>query len=102
VAFGGISGTYAVLGSALSFPARMFKITNNTNGDLFISTDGTNNMLFVPAGGFTLYDCSTNAANVKVTDNFLVPNGTQFYVKQSTAPTTGAVYLEIVYAYGGP
>jgi hypothetical protein len=102
LAFGGISGAYAVLGSPLGFTARMFKITNNTNGDLFVSTDGVNNMLFIPAGSFVLYDCATNAANVGVTDNFLVPIATQFYVKQSTAPSAGAVYLEVIYAFGGP
>lgn len=102
VAFGGISGAYATLGTVLAHTARMFKITNNTNGDLFISTNGTDNMLFIPANGFVLYDCATNAANVSETDNLLIPKNTQFYVKQSTAPSSGAVYLEIVYAFGGP
>ncbi len=102
LAFGGISGAYAALGTPTDNTARMFKITNNTDGDVFISTNATDNMIFVPAGGFVLYDCATNAANVSETDNFLVSKSTQFSVKQSTAPSKGAVYLEVVYAFGGP
>lgn len=96
LAFGGISGTYANLGTALTTNARMFKLTNGTNGDIFVSLDGTNNHMFLPAGSFTLYDLSTNSPPIAVTDNLVLAIGTQFRVKQSTAPNTGAVYLETI------
>jgi len=100
LAFGGISGTYAAVGTPLTVNWRMFRITNNTNGDLFISFDGTNNNLFVPASSFVLYDLSANAAPVTESDTFVMQVGTQFYAKQSTAPSSGAVYVEGLYARG--
>ncbi len=100
LAFGGISGAYATVGTPLAHSWRIFRITNNTNGDLFISLDGTNNNFFVPASSFVLYDLSTNAPPLKVTDNLMLPIGTQFYVKQSSAPSQGAVWIEGIYAQG--
>jgi hypothetical protein len=101
LAFGGISGTYATVGTPLTVNWKMFKITNNTNGDLFISADGTTDNLFIPALSFTLYDLSTNAPPVSQSDAFSMSIGTQFYAKQSTAPSSGSVYIEGVYAKAG-
>lgn len=98
LAFGGISGSYAPVGAPLSKNWSMFRITNNTNGDLFISFDGTTDNLFVPANGFVLYDLSTNAPPVSVTDNLVLAINTQFYAKQSSAPSTGSLYIEGIYA----
>ncbi len=100
LAFGGISGTYAAIGTALTHNWRMFRVTNNTNGDLFISLDGTNDNFFVPAQSFVLYDMSTNAPPISESDNFVMQIGTIFYAKQSTAPTSGSVYAEGIYARG--
>lgn len=100
LAFGGISGTYAPIGTPLDRNWRMFRITNDTDGDMFISADGTTDNLFVPANGFTLYDLSTNAQPIKQSDTFVMGIGTQFYVKQASAPTSGAVYIEGIYARG--
>lgn len=58
VAFGSITGTFATVGSALSFPARIIKFINTTNGDMEVSIDGTNVHDRVPANGFSLYDIS--------------------------------------------
>lgn len=100
LAFGGISGTYATVGAALTHNWRMFRITNNTDGDLLISFDGTTDNLFVPKGSFVLYDLSANSPPISTSDNFVLQLGTQFYAKQSTAPTTGAVWIEGLYAQG--
>jgi len=96
LAFGGISGTYADLGPPLDTNSRLFKITNATNGDILVSLDGATDNMFVPAGSFTLYDLSTNSPPIAVTDNLVLAIGTQFSVKQSTAPSSGAVYLESI------
>jgi hypothetical protein len=100
LAFGGISGTYAPVGIPLATNWRAFKITNNTDGDLIISADGTTDNLFIPAMSFTLYDLATNGAPVQQTDDFVMQIGTQFYAKQSTAPTSGALFIEGIYARG--
>lgn len=92
LAFGSISGTYAAVGTPLIFPTRLICFTNNSNGDMFFSSDGVNNQLFVAAGSFKLFDLNTNRLLQQQYWVFAI--GTQFYVKQSTAPTSGAVYIE--------
>ena len=96
LAFGGISGSYAVLGAAFSNAARAIRIVNHTNGDLLFSFDGSTDHLFVMSNTSRLYDFNLNRernANV-----WVKPEGTQIFVKQSTAPSTNAVYLEVFYA----
>lgn len=107
VAFGGISGTYVVLGAAFSHLARAVKITNLTAGNLFVSatngstpsSGGTEDNMIIPAGGFTLYDFTSNGGESQAKP-FCFEKGTQFWVRQSTAPVSGAIYLEIVYGKG--
>ena len=94
LAYTGISGTYAAVGAPLAFPSHAFRIINNTDGDMFLSYDGTTNFLFVPASSFVLYDISTNN---DVDTPFYFAAGTQWYVKQSTAASKNAVYIETIY-----
>jgi len=92
LAFGGISGTYATVGTVFTFPVKLICFTNNTNGDVFFSDDGTNDKLFVAASSFKLFDFTSNRNALQPV--WAIPKGTQYYVKQSTAPTSGAVYIE--------
>jgi hypothetical protein len=97
--FASISGTYAAVGAALAVPdTRIMCITNKTQGDMLFSTDATNSdgMLVVPAGSFKLFDLTANAIPGK-DDGFFLRIGTIWYVKQITAPTSGAVYIEYLY-----
>jgi hypothetical protein len=98
VASGGISGSYVALGSIVAKNWVAFRVINNTDGDLFISLDATTNNLFIPKMSFVLYDIATNSPPISQNDNLVISKNTQFYVKQSTAPTTGAVWLEGIYA----
>lgn len=95
LAFGSISGSYAAVGVVLVNPANAFRLINNTNGDMLFSVDGTNDNFFVPASSFVLYDIAANKSYPS--NNLQVAAQTQFYVKQSTAPTSGAIYIEIVH-----
>lgn len=95
-----ITGSYTTLGAVLAFNWRLFKIVNNTDGDMFFSLNGTDDNLFVPAGSFTLYDLSTNAQNVQDTDGLVMALKSQFYIRYSTAPTSGDVWLEGIFAGG--
>lgn len=99
IAFGSISGTYAAVGTPLTVEPRIICFTNKTQGDMILSTDNTNatGQIFVPAGTFKLYDLTANLIPGK-DDSFVIAKGTQFYVKQVTAPVSGAVYIEDVYA----
>lgn len=96
---GSISGTYAAVGSAFTVNPRIICITNKTLGDMIFSIDNTNadGNLFVAAGSFKLFDLTTNQQQT-MDDNFVIAKGTQFYVKQVTAPVSGSVYIELLYA----
>jgi hypothetical protein len=96
LAAGSISGIFTPIGGAFTHPMRLFKIVNNTNGDLTFSFDGVNANDFVPAGGFTLYDCTTNKVLPDTT--FVFQNGTQVYVSGSAS--TGSVYVIVIYGQG--
>jgi len=95
--YGSITSSYTALGSALSYQARIICFTNTTDEDVFLSTDGSTDQLIVPAGSFKLFDITTNHRPVNM-DDFCFGIGTQWYVKYASAPTSGAVYIEIVYA----
>jgi len=99
LAFGGISAVYATVGDPLDVEARIICFTNTTQGDMIFSTDSTNadGQILVPAGSFKLYDLTANLVPGK-DDSFVIAQATQFYVKQSSAPVSGSVYIELVYA----
>src|SRR5436190_1859033 len=94
--FAGISGTYAAVGTPLTQMARVVCITNNTQGNLYFTDDNTKDKLFVAAGSFKLFDIQSNI-NPQFDDKYVLPIGTQFYVKQITAPVSGDVYIEVLY-----
>lgn len=95
LAYTGISGSYAAVGTPTTAPIRLICITNNTDGDMFFSTDGIHNMLFIAAGSFKLFDLNTNRLNIA--QYWAIPSNTQFYVAQSSSPSKGAVYIECLW-----
>ena len=97
LAYTSVSGTYAAVGTPTAYPTRIICFTNTTDADVFFSMDGSTNQLIVAAGGFKLFDITTNHRPVNQ-DDFCFAVGTQWYVKQNSAPTKGAVYIEIIYA----
>ncbi len=87
-----IGATYAVVGTPFTSRIVVICFKNNTDGDVFISDDGVNDKVFLPSGGFTIYDVRTNATNQT---DLTLPLNLQFYVKDGpTASTTGSVYIE--------
>ena len=96
--FGSISASYAAVGTSFEFPSRIVCFTNNTNGDLIFSRDNSISAgeLFVAAGSFKLFDITTNHRPVNQ-DDFVFAVGTQWYVKQVSAPSSGSVYIETLY-----
>jgi len=96
LAFGGISGAYAVVGDPLEHMARGVCFTNNTEGDMLFTDDNTVDKIFVAAGSFKLWDIQSNM-NAQFDDKYVLPIGTQFYVKQLEAPVSGSVYIEVIY-----
>lgn len=94
--FGAISGSYASVGDPLAVMARGVCISNNTEGDMMFTDDVTKDKIFVAAGSFKLWDIQANI-NPQFDDKYVLPVGTQFSVKQITAPVSGNVYVEIIY-----
>jgi len=99
LAFGGISGTYAVVGSPLTDHARIVRIVNSTNAEIYISINGVTNHIRMAVGSFVLFDFSTNRIQ---DDGLFLSVGVQFWAKQVTgAATSGSVWVEVVSAIGG-
>ena len=95
LAFGSIAATYNRVGTAFGHGVRLICITNNTNANMFFSIDGVNDYLFLPANSFKLFDLNTNK---RLVDQLWVfPAGTQFFVRYSSAPSSGSVYIECLY-----
>jgi len=89
------ASSYASLGSELTYPTCIVKIINVSNKDLIISVDGTNDVDYVPAGSFVLYDITTNAVDNNI---LFIPANRQYYAKTSDgAAGTGKVYLISLY-----
>src|SRR3569623_152403 len=97
LAFGGISAAYAAVGSALTVEPRIICITNDTDAGMIFSDDNTNatGKLYLPKGTFKLFDITANMVPGK-DDNLVFAKGTIIYVKQASAPGSGAVYIEYI------
>jgi hypothetical protein len=97
LAYSSITGSYVAVGGPFAYPARIICFTNTTNEDVTFSMDGMTTQLIVPAGSFKLFDITTNHRPVNQ-DDFCFAVGTQWYVAYVTSPSSGSVYIEVVYA----
>lgn len=98
LAFSSITASFVAVGSAVSENWRAFRVLNTCDTDMIISLDGTANNLYLPANSFVLWDISANADPENVNDNLLIGINTQFYAKYVSAPSSGAVIVEGIYA----
>ncbi len=91
IAAGSLTTSFQNLGGVLTRDSFRIWITNNTNGDIYITTDGSANMLKLPALSARAYDNKTNDMYLKA--------DTLFKVKWATAPgaPSGWVALEVEY-----
>lgn len=93
---GSVSGTYNTIGTPFTHLMRLLKIINNSNKDVTISFDGINDNDFIPAGGFSLYDLTTNKSDQDIL--FIFRIGTQVYAKGTAG--TGDIYVVAIYGVG--
>lgn len=91
IAAGSITGSYQVLGGVYTRDSFRLWLTNNTNGDIYLSTDGVTNMKKLPAGSGRALDDKTNDMYRKT--------GTQWYIKYASVPAIPAGWfgLEVEY-----
>lgn len=90
VAFGSITASYTALGSTFDHDAFIDAFVNETNANIYISFDGTNDHKKFGAQAGRVTDLKGNDAYRKA--------GTQVYIKHDgTAPTSGWFSCEVQY-----
>ena len=91
IAAASITTSYQLLGGVFTRDAFRLWMTNNTNGDVYLSTDGLTNMKKMPATSGRAYDDKTNDMYRK--------KGTQWQIKWDSAPGAPAGWfgLEVEY-----
>lgn len=91
IAAASITTSYQTLGGVFTRDAFRLWMTNSTNGDVYLSTDGSTNQKKMPALSGRAYDDKTNDMYRK--------SGTQWYIKWDSAPgaPTGWFGLEVEY-----
>ncbi len=100
VASGTITGNYIALGTPLEHPARIIDITNLCNETLYLSIDGVNDHIVVPADAGKVKDICAARSGGDLGGAYVAVN-TTFYVRSPTdAATGGSIYLEVQYIFG--
>lgn len=91
IAAGAITNAYQLLGGVYTRDSFRMWPTNNTNGDIYLSTDGVTNHKKMPASSGRAYDDKCNDMYRK--------HGTQWYIKYDTVPAVPAGWfgLEVEY-----
>ncbi len=98
-AFGAIGAAYSAVGGATSDHTRLSAIFNSTDTDVYISLNGVTNHLRIASGSGQIFDLTSNKVR---DDGLFIDQGTTFYVKRAAgAPSTGLVWIEVLYADGG-
>lgn len=87
IAAGSITGAYQVLGSVLTRDAFRLWMTNNTNGDIYLSTDGVTDMKKLPA--------TSGRANDDKSNDMRRIAGTQWYIRFDSVPAVPAGWAAI-------
>lgn len=98
VAFGAVTNSYTALGTPFTGHVRIMCITNSTDKDMLISFDGTTDNLRLFTGSFKLLDFTANKVQ---DDGLFFPVGTQVYVKYTSAPVSGNVWVEALNSVAG-
>lgn len=94
LAFGSISGTYAVVGTPLAHSSLLLIFKNGTDKAVTFSWDGTNDHITVLSNETVLLDIQSDAG---ISETLQAAQGTQFWVKQTAALGSGSVYIDSFY-----
>ncbi len=95
IAAGG--GTFVPVETPLVNPAIQLYLLNDTDSFIFVSTNGTDDMIPMPSGTNFLVDIGSNKTNQS--GCLLAPVGTQIWVAYNgAAPTVGNFFVSAFYA----
>ena len=91
-----LTGSYQNLGSVATNPVRKLALWNTSDVDCIISTDGTNDEFYLPAGGTLFIDeWRSNMRNANA--SYVLSDGTQLEVKQVTgAGASGDIIAQLI------
>lgn len=96
--FAALTNTLAPLGTPYANPVRIYTFTNGTDATVYVSFNGVNNMFAILAGNSLVLDLTTNKS---FDDGLYLEVGKSTYVAYATVPTSGFVYLSVVYGTTG-
>jgi hypothetical protein len=91
IAAGSITGVYQPLGGVFLRDIFRMVLTNETNGDVYLSTDGVNDMM-------KFADISARILDDKTNDMFR-KSGTQFYIRFDVVPGVPAGWFTLETEY---
>jgi hypothetical protein len=97
-----LSGTYQKVGAVYANPAVEVKIKNFSTVPVIISYDGVNDHETYAAGSGDVNDFGANAQSVSKDQRLAQAQGTQIWVKWTSAAAagTGLITVSLVYASG--
>lgn len=99
ISSGTFTGTYQTLGTPLDHEIRLLKFVNNSNVDVTVSWNGTDDHDFLPASSAVIYDVTANKSAISGVGQLNIAAQTQFYVSGSAGGgNAGSVYLIALYA----
>lgn len=93
--------SYTPIQTATEHPARIAVLQNLTNQTVTFSMDGTTALITLATNGAVVFDLTANTGNAINDHGDFLGMGIRFWVKKtSAAPTTGAVYVSLLYRKG--
>lgn len=98
---GDIGAAYAAVGTPLANACRLLNLQNASDGDIYISFDGTNDHVhLMPATSGNASQRQYNFQENAISDQtYMMAKGTQIYAKDGTTPpANGNLIVEVVYA----
>lgn len=94
---GDLEATYVQVGPVIQNPIREITIKNNTNGIVYISFNGVDDHIAYPPTSGDAYDLAAN--RVDPAGRLEQPAQGFIWARyEGAAPTTGAVYVMLLYA----
>ena len=93
-----LTANLTALGNPYEYPVRIYTFTNGTDATVYVSFNDTDNMFAILAGNSLVLDLTTNKS---FDDGLYLQVGKSTYVAYATVPTSGFVYLSVVYGTTG-
>ena len=99
VAFGDVGAAYTAVGTGITDRARIIRIVNSLDNEVYISLDGVVDNVRMSSNSFFIIDLASNKVR---NDGMFFRVGTIFFIREvSVSPTSGSLWIEVLFAAGG-